>query len=95
MSTWILIGPAVGAVFITVALVMGYGVIPPMIIQKITEVRKYVNSELNLIFYVELLWKIEYILNIESFFNNSFWRQTFLSQIISKPNLFHDKIAEF
>lgn len=39
MSKWILLGPGVGAVFIILALVMGYAVVPPMVIQKIIEVK--------------------------------------------------------
>jgi di/tricarboxylate transporter len=42
MSNWILVGPVVGVVLITVALVIGYVVVPPMIVQRVTEVRKKV-----------------------------------------------------
>lgn len=34
----ILIGPAVGVLLITLALVFGYVIVPPMIIQRVTEV---------------------------------------------------------
>lgn len=47
MSKWILIGPAVGIVMITVALIVGYVAVPPMIVQRITEVSR--NVLLNLI----------------------------------------------
>lgn len=38
MSKWILVGPAVGVVLVTVALIIGYVVVPPIIVQKVTEV---------------------------------------------------------
>jgi di/tricarboxylate transporter len=45
MSNWILVGPVVGAVMITVALVIGYVVVPPIIVQQITEVSNKVLSD--------------------------------------------------
>lgn len=38
MSKWILIGPVVGVILVTVALIVGYVVVPPMIIGRVTEV---------------------------------------------------------
>lgn len=38
MSKWILIGPVVGAVLITLALIVGYIVVPPIIIDRVIEV---------------------------------------------------------
>lgn len=39
MSKWILIGPVVGIILITMALIIGYVVVPPMIVQRIIEVK--------------------------------------------------------
>lgn len=40
MSKWILVGPAFGIILVTVALIVGYVVVPPIIVQRVTEVRK-------------------------------------------------------
>jgi di/tricarboxylate transporter len=44
MSKWILIGPVVGIILITTALIIGYVVVPPMIVQRIIEVRESANK---------------------------------------------------
>lgn len=38
MSKWILVGPVIGVALVTIALIVGYVVVPPIIIQKVTEV---------------------------------------------------------
>lgn len=40
MSKWILVGPFVGLALVAVALLVGYVVVPPVIVQKVTEVCK-------------------------------------------------------
>lgn len=49
MSKWILIGPLVGVLLITLALVFGYVIVPPLIVERITEVKeKYLVAENNI-----------------------------------------------
>lgn len=38
MSKWILVGPVVGVGLVALALVIGYVVVPPIVVQKVTEV---------------------------------------------------------
>lgn len=40
MTKWLLVGPVVGVALITAALVVGYILVPPIIVQQVTEVRK-------------------------------------------------------
>lgn len=40
MSKWILVGPVVGVGLVALALVIGYVVVPPIVVQKVTEVSR-------------------------------------------------------
>jgi di/tricarboxylate transporter len=40
MSKWILVGPLVGVILIIVALVIGYVVVPPVIVQQVADVSR-------------------------------------------------------
>lgn len=39
MTKWLLVGPVVGVALITAALIVGYILVPPIIVQQVTEVR--------------------------------------------------------
>lgn len=69
MTKWLLVGPVVGVALITAALVVGYVLVPPIIVQQVTEVRVkeicrcYLAKE-----FVELILKVELSLNSMVFF---------------------------